>query len=487
MHDAFLADIAANSDDDAPRLVYADWLDEHGDPERAQFIRAQCRLATMGPCDPERFGLELDQEALLERHVRKWLRPLPKIGARVEFARGFPHRLTLSAAKFVSQGEALLAAAPTLREYRPLLPRAAWDELLKCPTLGRFTTLDVGYAKVGVAGIQSLVAAPLVAGLRSLNVSGSALRRKGSEALAASPYLANLRRLDLRRNDLRDGGAEVFAASPNFPALEALDVRANGLGPAAVAALARSPLAPRLRELALGEDRSGDDLAAAFASGEWRSLRKLFLGLERTTDAGMAALAACPSLAGLRELELKHGHGEPCPALFASPHLAGLERLALRAFAGPGSLEALADSPMLANLRGLLATSDGAGLKAVLASPASAGLVELQLQDFGEGLATVARRFAEAGHLTNLRKLSLGDSHRPPTWVPDVVGSAHLAGVVDLHLDASLDERGLEALVASPYLGRVRRLRLYHFTFRKHPKWRAAVEERFGPGVLTTK
>jgi uncharacterized protein (TIGR02996 family) len=40
-----LRGIVENLDDDGPRLVYADWLDDHGDPERAEFIRVQCRLA----------------------------------------------------------------------------------------------------------------------------------------------------------------------------------------------------------------------------------------------------------------------------------------------------------------------------------------------------------------------------------------------------------------------------------------------------------
>jgi uncharacterized protein (TIGR02996 family) len=30
--------------EDTPRLVYADWLDENGQPERAEFIRVQCEL-----------------------------------------------------------------------------------------------------------------------------------------------------------------------------------------------------------------------------------------------------------------------------------------------------------------------------------------------------------------------------------------------------------------------------------------------------------
>src|SRR5262245_35180079 len=114
MQAAFLADIAANVEDDGPRLVYADWLDDHGDAPRAAFIRAQCRLATMGPCDPERYVLEADETNLLAKHGKKWLKPLPKVGASVEFVRGFPSRFTLSMQKLLEHGEALLAAAPTL-------------------------------------------------------------------------------------------------------------------------------------------------------------------------------------------------------------------------------------------------------------------------------------------------------------------------------------------------------------------------------------
>jgi uncharacterized protein (TIGR02996 family) len=37
---AFLRDISANPEDDAPRLIFADWLEEQGDAARAEFSRA---------------------------------------------------------------------------------------------------------------------------------------------------------------------------------------------------------------------------------------------------------------------------------------------------------------------------------------------------------------------------------------------------------------------------------------------------------------
>lgn len=51
-----LAGIAAHPDDDTPRLVFADWLDERGDqPDdalRAEFIRVQCALDQLSGCNP---------------------------------------------------------------------------------------------------------------------------------------------------------------------------------------------------------------------------------------------------------------------------------------------------------------------------------------------------------------------------------------------------------------------------------------------------
>jgi uncharacterized protein (TIGR02996 family) len=41
----FIADICRHPEDDYPRLVCADWLDENGDPDRAEFIRLQIELA----------------------------------------------------------------------------------------------------------------------------------------------------------------------------------------------------------------------------------------------------------------------------------------------------------------------------------------------------------------------------------------------------------------------------------------------------------
>jgi uncharacterized protein (TIGR02996 family) len=47
---AFLRAVLEHPDDDGPRLVYADWLDEQGQADRAEFIRVQCELAADWSC-----------------------------------------------------------------------------------------------------------------------------------------------------------------------------------------------------------------------------------------------------------------------------------------------------------------------------------------------------------------------------------------------------------------------------------------------------
>jgi len=67
-HDGFLQAIRDEPDSDVPRLIYADWLDDHGDPARAEFIRTQCERERLPPGDPRQPALEEREEDLLAAH-----------------------------------------------------------------------------------------------------------------------------------------------------------------------------------------------------------------------------------------------------------------------------------------------------------------------------------------------------------------------------------------------------------------------------------
>src|SRR5689334_7177371 len=87
----FLEAICASPQDDGPRLIYADWLEEHGDPERAEFIRTQIELAKLPEDDPRRPDLEERERDLLGAHAEVWRRALPSWARKEEseFRRGF--------------------------------------------------------------------------------------------------------------------------------------------------------------------------------------------------------------------------------------------------------------------------------------------------------------------------------------------------------------------------------------------------------------
>jgi uncharacterized protein (TIGR02996 family) len=110
--EAFLRAILDDPDDDAPRLVYADWLDEHGDPARAEFIRTQCLLARMGEDDPGRPFRVTRERALLDGHLDEWLGPRPLASGWV-FRRGFLDALTVPAAVYL--GHPTLPVPATVR------------------------------------------------------------------------------------------------------------------------------------------------------------------------------------------------------------------------------------------------------------------------------------------------------------------------------------------------------------------------------------
>src|SRR5438477_12296826 len=72
----FLMAILADPDADAPRLAYADWLEEDGDADRAEFIRVQCALASMPENERAFHPLRPREAELLREHGETWLRPI---------------------------------------------------------------------------------------------------------------------------------------------------------------------------------------------------------------------------------------------------------------------------------------------------------------------------------------------------------------------------------------------------------------------------
>jgi uncharacterized protein (TIGR02996 family) len=142
--DAFLQTILESPDDDAPRLVFADWLEERGDP-RGEFIRIQCQLAQLAEDDFRCPELEARERALLHAHRDEWERPLRQVlgqtPGRWWFRRGFIEEMTADAGAFLAHAETVFRLAPLrhvcLSDAADHLPGLA-----ALPLLDRLTSLD---------------------------------------------------------------------------------------------------------------------------------------------------------------------------------------------------------------------------------------------------------------------------------------------------------------------------------------------------------
>ena len=197
---ALLAAILAHPDEDTPRLMYADWLQENGQPERAEFIRIQCASDADEAAEERAFELE-------ERNKTKWLAGLPQFAeARWEFRRGFPEYLDVPGELMLERYEAF-ARVPwlrfltlshlhnsTVRNFcgQPWPEQWVELELQEDPTAPAFMN---GYDCT--RSVAAVARCAQVRQLRRLRLSLFELTLPGVRELAASDYLAGLERLHL--------------------------------------------------------------------------------------------------------------------------------------------------------------------------------------------------------------------------------------------------------------------------------------------------
>ena len=96
---AFLRDVIENPDDDAPRLIFADWLEDHGDPERAEFIRLQIEGEKLSAYSLRSRQIRVREIELSRRCADQWRGRLKQITSASSFRRGFVEAVTLTSAQ----------------------------------------------------------------------------------------------------------------------------------------------------------------------------------------------------------------------------------------------------------------------------------------------------------------------------------------------------------------------------------------------------
>jgi uncharacterized protein (TIGR02996 family) len=290
--EALIQAILDAPDEDAPRLVFADWQDEHGNQSHAELIRVQCELARLGRSGDHtiRKRLGLRQAGLLaRRELRDGLPP------GCVYRRGFVNDFPVG----------VQVADGRLRFW--LLPDAHRNprENLDVPP-DRVLDVALHFTRTPMTEPISEAHAERLTGLRwamritTLHFFGTACSGPALHMLAESGCLRNV-------VSLRFHGVAAPAE--------------------AVAAVALSAAPGRLRELWL--------------EWHWRyhRLDPTAFPLPETPDidAILRRIASSLSMTGLKRLSVEGvSHStEVVGELLASPHLASLTEVNLRPIAEP--------------------------------------------------------------------------------------------------------------------------------------------------------
>jgi uncharacterized protein (TIGR02996 family) len=416
--------IAERPEDDEPRLILADWLEENGDgPARARsrFILLQCRQAA-SLITAEQEALKTQAEALLQRAGQAWREGEPKAPTGWEF--GFERGLLECATLY----------------YHNSLPQPPGDlvgKLEQALGAGPWAIRSLRLEYAGDAGwpfaeLVRLTDLPALAGLHALSVDMFRVVEGWPVALATSPLLSRLRSLSFRRIEMAglegllvaagesgivrlalDGGNNQAAACPQMANLLTLDLSVGWGG--TVVPIAESLYLTGLEGLRLGSWLRTAGTRALAASSHLPRLAHLDLRYGHIGIVGAKVLAGGRILSGLLSLGLANSEikAEGLRALCRSPHLTRLRVLDLNANKlGDAGPKTLAASPLLGQLKFLALGDNGLtdqGIRSLADAPASAGLEELVLSS-NPLTDDTAMALAGSPHLRRLRYLDLRET-----------------------------------------------------------------------------
>jgi uncharacterized protein (TIGR02996 family) len=477
----FLDAIVASPDDDTPRLAYADWLDEHGDAARAEFIRTQIALARPGEDDQRRAALKAREQQLQEENADTWLGDRGKGVIAYRFNRGLLEEIDLGEERLWERAVDLFQTWPIRELWLGVCSTEGVRRLASSAWLSRLTRLNLvsDHGQAGtkfailfdsphLANLQELslcgshggpecVTALVRSGvtrLRALSLIGEDIGVAGAGALASWAGLAGISHLNLRQNDLGQTGVEALLAGR--PArLVSLDVTHNNVPASGARAIARAEFLSRLEKLNLGNNPLGNDGVAEVTRSSHLRPRALDLRVVSCDRSAARGIACSPIAEHLRRLDLSFNSlgSEGAAALARSPRFAGLTDLELsHCGIGLEGVRALAESPHLKCLKSLVLSGNDIGprgIEALTRSPNCGALRELDLDDAGLD-DRAAEVLAEWPGLAGLNCLGLCNNNIGDDGARTLAASPYVAGIERLYMfGENLRQEGLEALRAA--------------------------------------
>ncbi len=273
--------VLAEPDEDTPRLIYADWLDENGQGDRAAFIRDQIEAVRADPFGVQSRNASKRAAELRKKHRTEWWRPIREACQRqypdfvavqvseaqanplpdvvpvlVQFERGFVEHLTTHPDVFCRVAESVLVTEP-----------------IQSLKLFRFGTASE-------SPLQPVYDLPQLQQIRRLEFApGTEFLHDEYVALADSPHLNGLRDLCVRGCPIHPIWVVSVLVNNGFPELHGLDfAEIPNLGPSLVNAIARSNHREIRRLDVSGVVFNSDQLRQLLTSRCLRNVEELRLG-----------------------------------------------------------------------------------------------------------------------------------------------------------------------------------------------------------------
>jgi uncharacterized protein (TIGR02996 family) len=394
--------ILAAPDDDAPRLVYADWLLGQGDSRSSmlgELIQLQCRLAE-DLTTAARRKMRIAENKLLAGYEAQTAGDISELlgfardarVVKVQLRRGFVHRIK-APVSLLKRLDEVAAIAPLLEEIEVQAEMPFDQSTVLTPSdfesahLARVRAIRFSLPQITLSSVEVIARAPLLANIRSFGMVGTHWAPRGdamvhfgaamAKVLVASPVL-KLTSLELDENALFNAGVETLLT--NSWSLESLSIANNGCTGPAFRSVARAPTMASVKRLVMSSTRyvAPEQIAELASSPHLRGLQaldiercdlgkegikafldafdlpnleELIIASNTIAEAGGLTLAASNKLRGLRVLDITKNRlsKKAISALADSMQFVNLKKLLLHDRDTPDTRATLAGSKVLAN------------------------------------------------------------------------------------------------------------------------------------------
>ena len=200
-------EILAHPHDRELRLVFADWLEEQGDP-RGELVRLQCQLENMTRSETGYSRLRARAGKLERQHGG--FGDLKKVTiAKTELRGGFVERVEVTPTRWIKHAAEIIRTTP-LRDLRLKGKSAKFAQIAEMPELGQLSALELRQSKIDNAGLETLLTSPHLAGLECLGLHGTECTSIG-RVLSQSPLLTDLTTLELGGERISQHDVQLIA------------------------------------------------------------------------------------------------------------------------------------------------------------------------------------------------------------------------------------------------------------------------------------